>query len=342
MTRITLKDIARHVGVSVMTVSNVVNGNLARVSPDTAVKVTRAVEELGYVPSAAARSLAARRTRLVGLLLPSRPDDVSLLASPHDVAVAGGIEAALRARDHHLMLRGVDGPRDVHDSVQRWALDGIILMGFTDAELGALDLPSGVPTVVVDADFGADPALVHVRSDDFEGGRLAAVHLAALGHRRYAFCGPVHTTSRVISERLRGFQAGLAQAGADPEDFVLIQAETTYDSGTAVGTALGSLPTGERPTAIFATADILAAGLLRGLTGAGVAVPAEVSVVGYDDADLAVFVTPRLTTIAQDTARKGQVAANLLLSVIESAAQPESSGIDVSLVIRESTAPATP
>ncbi|MFB9954697.1 LacI family DNA-binding transcriptional regulator [Cellulomonas denverensis] len=333
LNHVTLKDIAREVGVSVMTVSNVVNGNRGRVSPATAARVERAIADLGYVPNAAAQSLAARRTRLVGLLLPTGSDDASLLASPHDVAVTGAVEAALRHRDHHLMLRGVGTARQVQDSVRRWSLDGVVLMGFTDDEVGALALPTGLPAVVVDATAGGPVA--HVRSDDRAGGLLAGEHLTGLGHTRLLICGPTETTSRVVSERVEGFRT------AAGDRVQVVAAQTTYDDGVVLGTRLAPAVRAGDLTAIFATADILAAGVIRGLTDHGLRVPEDVSVLGYDDADLARYVTPRLSTIAQDTTRKGQVAAELLLELITGeATEPRSELIDVALTARESTGPA--
>ncbi|ARU51492.1 LacI family transcriptional regulator [Cellulosimicrobium cellulans] len=368
MARVTLKDIAREAGVSVMTVSNVVNGNLGRVSPATAREVERIVAVRGYVPNGPAQSLAARRTRLVGLLLPDRADGGSLLGSPHDVAVAGAVEARLRERDHHLMLRGVTHHRDVLDSVQRWNLDGIVVMGFTDDELAALDLPRGVPAVVVDTYVDA-PGAATVRADDLEGGRLAGEHLRALGHREVVLCGPVGTTSQVVRERLAGFRTGLGLDPAAGEGRALVRGETgdgvvlhvvaantTYDDGLDAAARVAAEHPGA--TAVFATADVLAAGISRGLAQAGVRVPDEVSVVGFDDAEIARYVDPPLTTVAQDTALKGRTAADLLLDALDQgtsrprrpapdAARDEPADgptgvtrIDVALVVRASTAPA--
>ncbi|MCG7287436.1 LacI family transcriptional regulator [Cellulomonas sp. ACRRI] len=346
MDTITLKDVAHAVGVSVMTVSNVVNGRLDRVSPATAARVERAVADLGYVPSAAARTLVARRSRLVGLLLPGRPDGVSLLGSPHDVAVTGALEATLRGRDHHLMLRGVGDARDVRDSVRRWGLDGVVLMGFTDAALAGLDLSPTLATVLVDADGGvvrADggPAHARVRSDDRAGGRLAGAHLAGLGHRGLVLCGPVDGASRVVAERLAGFRAAAADAGLAADAVRVAHARTTYDEGVALGGRLAADVRAGDVTAAFATADVLAAGVARGLADAGLRVPEDVSVLGYDDAELARQVTPRLSTVAQDTAGKGRLAAELLLGLVTGEdPAPRSATVPVALVARESTAPA--
>lgn len=337
MPRITLKDIAAEAGVSVMTVSNVVNGNLGRVSPATAAAVEKIVEERGYVPSGAAQSLAARRTRLVGLLLPARADGSSLLGGPHDVSVAGALEGALRERDHHLMIRGVRSAREVQDSIQRWNLDGVVVMGFTDDELQALTLPDDVPTIVVDASVG-DGHAGAVRADDVDGGRLAGEHLRSLGHRRVVFCGPVGTASQVVAGRLEGLRSGLRDG-----DVTLLAANTTYEDGLAAGERIArDQPTA---TAVFATADVLAAGIQAGLARAGRRVPQDVSVLGFDDADIARYVSPSLSTIRQDTAGKGRAAADLLLELIDGAdlraSMPDGTvHLGVELVVRESTGPA--
>jgi LacI family transcriptional regulator len=335
LNRVTLKDIAHEVGVSVMTVSNVVNGHTAHVSPRTAARVRDAIAVAGYVPNAVARSLVAGSARLVGLVLPARSDDISLLVSPHDSAVAGSIEAALRARDYHLILRGATTSNELRDSVQRWALDGIILMGFTDDELRALSLDGQVPTVVIDSGFDEGSPLWHVRSDDFNGGWLAAEHLTSLGHRQLMFCGPVSRGSQVVSDRLAGFRAGATARGIEDQAVSVVDANTTYEAGCVLGTTLAQRA--GRPTGLFATADILAVGLMHGLTLGGLEVPTAVSVVGYDDTELARFVAPRLTTIAQDTTRKGRAAADLLLGAVEGSSPPRSEEIGVTLVVREST-----
>ncbi|WP_051681889.1 LacI family DNA-binding transcriptional regulator [Cellulomonas sp. HZM] len=310
MARVTLKDIAAEAGVSVMTVSNVVNGNSGRVSPATAELVERIVAARGYVPSGPARSLAARRTRLVGLLLPARADGTSLLGSAHDVSVAGALEAALRARDHHVMLRGVATAADVRDSVARWSLDGLVVMGFTDDEVRSLELPA-VPTVLVDAAVPPGTRAAAVRADDADGGRLAGEHLLALGHRRVAFCGPTDVRSQVVDGRLDGLRAALADAGA-PAPLVVV-ANTTYEAGLAAAPAVAA----GGVTAVFASADVLAAGIERGLAAAGVRVPDDVAVVGFDDAEIARYVSPTLSTVAQDTAAKGRAAAELVLGLID-------------------------
>jgi LacI family transcriptional regulator len=344
--RVTLKDIAHEAGVSVMTVSNVVNGNLGRVSAGTAEQVRRVIEARGYVPNGSAQSLAAGRTRLVGLLVPPGTEDQSLLVSAHDVSVVGAVEATLRHHDNHLMLRSAGTADDVRESVRRWNLDGIVVMNYTDAELEALDLPRDTPVVLVDAyerdgadgGAGAVARVARVGSDDAQGGRLAAEHLLALGHRRIVFTGPTTTPSRVVAERLRGFREALETAGVAWDDALVVPANTSFEEGLRAGGVVAV----EHPdaTAVLATADILAAGVSRALTRAGRRVPEDVSVVGYDDTDVAEYVTPSLTTVRQDVVAKGRTAATLLLEMIDGERPDDPARLGVELVVRESTAPA--
>ncbi len=346
MARVTLKDIAHEAGVSVMTVSNVVNGNLGRVSATTADEVRRVIAARGYVPNGSAQSLAAGRTRLVGLLVPPGTEDQSLLVSAHDVSVVGAVETTLRHHDNHLMLRSAGTADDVRESVRRWNLDGIVVMNYTDAELEALDLPRDAPVVLVDAyerDGGADgdagpgARVVRVGSDDAQGGRLAAEHLLSLGHRRIVFCGPTTTPSRVVAERLRGFRDALEAAGVAWDDALVVPANTSFEEGLRAGGVVAA----EHPdaTAVLATADILAAGISRALAKAGRRVPDDVSVVGYDDTDVAEYVTPSLTTVRQDVVAKGRAAATLLLEMIDGERPADPARLGVELVVRESTAP---
>ncbi|OLF19204.1 LacI family DNA-binding transcriptional regulator [Actinophytocola xanthii] len=335
--RVTLKDIANAAGVSMMTVSNVVNGNHARVSAETVDRVQRIVAELGYVPSASARSLAARTSRLVGLLVPAADED-SLTLSPHNTAILGQIERELRKRGYHLLLRGIADPAEVPEALRSWSLDGAILLGFLDEEIDRLSRGAlgRVPVLAIDS-YSGNPLTTGVRSDDFTGARLATTHLIALGHRAILFAGPAFTDVGVVHERFRGFRAALADAAIEWDESLVETANTTHEDGVALGARLpGSHP---HATAVFATADILAIGVMEGLARAGVPVPAAVSVVGFDDLDLSAYVTPKLTTVAQDLAGKAANAVDLLLAAVRHGKRPSAAvTLDVRLVERESTA----
>jgi LacI family transcriptional regulator len=333
--RVTLKDVAEQAGVSLMTVSNVINGNHAKVSPATIARVQQIVGRLGYVPSASARSLATRSSRLIGLLVPSGNDD-SLVLSPHNVAVFAVIERQLRDSGYHLLFRGVSSPGDVDAALKSWNLDGAVLLGFLDEDVDHFQPPAGTPIVALDS-YSPNPRTTGVRSDDFEGGRLAAAHLIEHGHRRIAFAGPAFSDVGVVRQRFDGFRHAHREAGIDWQAGDQASVDTSYERGIELGRALRA----EHPdvTAVFATADILAIGLMEGLRLAGVSVPGQVSVVGFDNVDLGRYVTPKLSTIAQDVGAKASAAVRMLLAEIEGevpAGQPVVLGVE--LIGRESVA----
>ncbi|MCC3763314.1 LacI family transcriptional regulator [Glycomyces sp. TRM65418] len=335
---VTLKDIAAEAGVSLMTVSNVVNGKKARVSEATRERILRIVKDRGYVPSASARSLAARSSRLVGLLVPAR-DEASLTIDPHTVEVVGMLERELRRLDYHLMLRGIAHRAEITEALKSWNLDGAVLLGFQDAEIDRLkaDTIGDVALVAMDS-YSANPLALEVRSDDFGGAELAVAHLVALGHTRIAFAGPGFAATGVVRQRFEGYRTVLAANGIAFDESLVSTVETTHADGLAYGRRLAR----ERPdvTAVFTTADILAIGLIEGLAVEGRSVPGDVSVVGYDDSDLAVYVTPKLTTVAQDLSAKAAEAVRLMMDRLAGNDRPEqATTLEVRLIERGTAAP---
>ena len=213
--RVTLKDIAAEAGVSIMTVSNVVNGNRARVSPETIERVQRIVERRGYVPSASARSLAARSSRLIGLVVPAADED-TLTISPHTVAMLGQIERELRKRHYHLLLRGVAHPAEIAEAVHSWNLDGAVLLGFLDEDVDRLTAQAvgDVAMLAIDS-YSDNPVTTGVRSDDFAGAQMAARHLLERGHRGIVFAGPLFSDVGVVRRRFDGFRKAFDDAGVN-------------------------------------------------------------------------------------------------------------------------------
>ena len=272
--------------------------------------------------------------------LPAADED-SLMISPHNVAIVGQIERELRKGGYHLMLRGISQPAEVAEALQSWSLDGAVLLGFLDEELDRLS-PQAVGKVSLLAidSYSANPLTTGVRSDDYTGALLAARHLLELGHREIVFAGPSFSDVGVVHQRFEGFQAAYAEAGLTWTERLVNVATTTHATGRELGRTLMT----EHPdaTAVFATADILAIGIMEGLTDSGYSVPGDISVLGFDDLDLSEYVTPKLTTIAQDIPRKAAIAVRLLLAAIERKEHPaDPITLDVRLVTRDSTAPIT-
>ncbi|GAA2308726.1 LacI family DNA-binding transcriptional regulator [Glycomyces scopariae] len=335
---VTLKDIAAEAGVSLMTVSNVVNGKQARVSAATRERIMRLVKERGYVPSASARSLAARSSRLVGLLVPAVGES-SLTIDPHTVEVVGMLERELRRLDYHLMLRGISRRGEITEALRSWNLDGAVLLGFNDVVIDRLTAADvgDVALVAMDS-YSENPLALEVRSDDFGGAELAMRHLVGLGHERIAFAGPAFSDTGVVRQRFEGYRKVLAGQGIAFDPALASEVETTHAAGLEYGRRLAA----EHPevTAVFTTADILAIGLIEGLAAAGRSVPGDVSVVGYDNADLAVYVTPKLTTVAQDLPGKAAEAVRLMMDRLAGKDRPEQAvSLDVALIERGTAGP---
>jgi LacI family transcriptional regulator len=335
---VTLKDIAAEAGVSLMTVSNVVNGKRARVSAATRERILRIVKDRGYVPSASARSLAARSSRLVGLLVPAE-GEASLTIDPHTVEVVGMLERELRRLDYHLMLRGIARRAEITEALRSWDLDGAVLLGFQDAEIDRLkaDAVGDVALIAMDS-YSANPLALEVRSDDFGGAELAVRHLVALGHRRIAFTGPAFSATGVVRERFEGYRKVLAENGIPFDEDLVSTVDITHAEGAAHGRRLAA----ERPdvTAVFTTADLLAIGVVEGLAAAGRSVPGDVSVIGYDNADIAAYVTPKLTTVAQDLPGKAAEAVRLMMDRLAGKERPEhATTLGVRLIERGTAAP---
>lgn len=330
-----LSDIAEAAGVSVMTVSNVMNGKRARVSDATIARVREIADRLGYVPNIPARSLAAGRSHIVGALVPVGENN-SLLVSPHTVALIGGIEQHLRHRGYHVLLRGIERAGEIAEAIRGWSLDGAILAEFRESDIDGIRV-DGVPLVAIDS-YSANPRTIGVRTDDRAGGRLAGARLAAAGHRCVLFAGPPVEGSGVVGERYAGFREACLEAGIPADAIEVAEVIPTFLDGRAFAGRLRQ----EHPhvTAVFATADVLAIGIMAGLADAGISVPDDLSIIGFDDLDVSAYVRPGLTTIAQDMDAKVAEASRLILDEIERDEGPRAPvSLGVELVERDTVAP---
>lgn len=331
--RPTINDVARLAGVSKKTVSRVINASPA-VTKETRRQVTEIMVELGYAPDPTARGLALRHSFLVGMIYDNpNPQYV--------VSMQEGMLAALAGTEFELAVHRCDRDaenflRDARRFVERQKLYGVVLTPSVseDDELAAVLREIGCHFVRV-ASVGLDEPQHSFVSNDRIGGLEAARHLTALGHRRIAFVTG-RKGFRSSEERRAGFEEGLAEADLALEAAHTLDGLYTFDSGLQAGRRLAAMS--PRPTAVFAANDQMAVGLLRGLRDAGIAVPRDVSVVGYDDLQVAVVSSPQLTTIHSPTREIGQLAARKLLALGGFSDAPAQEEARPHLVIRESTA----
>ncbi|MBE6475591.1 MAG: LacI family transcriptional regulator [Actinomyces succiniciruminis] len=312
----TLRDVAARAGVSAMTVSNVINGRTGKVSEPTIARVQEAIAALGYVPSAAARSLAGSSSRILALVyeaVPGRP----ALESPYESMFVGVCEQAARAEGYALMLCGASKAEDTVAQLRSWNVSGAIVMATTRMAPSEFLERSGVPAVFIDSYRDGD-GISYVNIDDAGGARMAGERLGSAGHRRVAFVGPTTDIPGVVRERLRGLREGLAAHGGGVERRDVLLTEVGFDEGIA---AAARLTERRSPvTAVFASGDVLALGVAAGLRRAGRRVPDDVSVVGFDGLDLARYVDPPLTTVRQPIRDKATAAVAYLLDELRDGA----------------------
>ena len=326
----TIARVAQEAGVGVGTVSRVINGS-ASVSEATRQRVLDVVAELGYEPNATARALSTGRTRSVGVIAPffTRPSVIERLR---------GVAPLLANSGYQLVLFDVERPEqrtDVFRSVIG-RVDGLLSISLAPdkAELRRL-AAAGIPVVLVDQAHDSIPS---VTVDDVEGGRLATQHLLELGHRWIAFAGDtvdgVHGDS-ASSRRCLGYQRALDEAGLPVRpDLVKLRPH----GREAAGIACDLIALASPPTAVFAASDLQALAMLDALEALGKRVPNDLSVVGFDDVELARYAG--LTTVAQPLEDSGTRGAELLLSALEGDDVLQArQQLSLELVVRGTTAP---
>jgi LacI family transcriptional regulator len=328
-----IRDVARRARVSTATVSRALNRPHS-VSTAVRLRVVRAVEELGYVPHAAARALTTRRSQTIGAIIPTIDNAI----------FAKGIQALnrhLEARDYHALLATSEydpeiEERQARNLVMRGA-DGLIFMGDSHTRrLRAFLRDRGMPYVNTGV-YRREGNEACVGFDNRAAAARAAQHLIELGHRRIAMIAGIRRNNDRATDRVAGVSDALrAQGLALAEDQVL---ECRYDY-TEAGQALRALlARSPRPSAIVCGNDVLALGALFEAQALGVRVPADLSIVGFDDLELARHVRPGLTTMRVPTDQMWRRAADYLLEVLAGRPAVDRYEIEVSLVVRESTGP---
>lgn len=337
MATVSIKDVAARAGVSLGTVSNVLN-RPAAVRAATRARVEAAIAELGFVPNASARQLAAGRSRTIAYL-------VLDATNPFFTDVARGIEEVAKAEGLALFICNSDQDADREDQYLEQLTElrarGVLItaMDYANPRLQRLR-EAGVPVVLVDRAPDDSDEWCTVGVDDVAGGGLAVSHLVEAGHTRLAFVGGPADIPQV---RDRHVGAVRATAAADlPEDALTWIRTTalTIAEGRRAGERLLGLPRRTRPTGIFCANDLLALGLLQHLTQHGVSVPHDVAIVGYDDIEFAAAAAVPLTSVSQPRHLLGQTAARLLADEADPSTKHEHQHVvfPPELVARASTA----
>jgi LacI family transcriptional regulator len=328
--RVTIREVARAAGVSVATVSRVLNES-GPVAGETRDRIRRVAGEMRYIPNDAARSLSMRRTGTLGVLLPD------LYGEFFSEVIRGLDQAAQRARFHLLLSSSHNNRDDIEAALQamRGRVDGLVVMSpHIDVAVLAANLPESLPAVMLNT-AQSTPEFDTLSIDNFGGARAMVAHLAEHGHRRIAMVrGP--EPNHDAEERLRGYRTALADAGLDADAELEVEGDFTEDGGFRAVHRLLAL--GRPPTAIFAANDSTAIGAMSALREAGISVPGEMAVAGFDDIPISRYVTPALSSVRVSINDLGARAMEQLVRAVEEQNNHERTHqtLPTSLVIRGS------
>lgn len=313
--KVTIKDIAALTGVSVTTVSNVINGNTHKTSDETIAKIKKVIAEQGYIPNYSARSLVKKQSKLIGVIIPqTEAENQVILENPFYSELVSGIEAKLREKGYYMMLTGVDVDKSYMDVFVNWNLDGAIILGVYKEKFYEQLKKVNVPILLVDS-YIDDDYYYKIGIDDEYGGYLATKYLAESGHKRIGIVTGKIRKDGVEDKRFLGYKKALEEAGIAYDESIVLHGHVDYDYGIEAGekisTMLGDM------SAVFVTADVVAAGVITGLHNKDVSVPEDLSVMGFDNIPIAKMIVPGLTTIDQNIYEKGVKSIEKLISVIE-------------------------
>jgi DNA-binding LacI/PurR family transcriptional regulator len=331
---VSLKDIAERAGVSLATVSNVVNG-YRPVGEQTRVKVQQAIDELGYSPNLSARHLRRGRTGLIALAIPE-------LNNPYFAELAGAAIREAAGLGYTLVMEDTAGDREreltLADGSRQHIIDGLI---FSPVQIGrdeVLARTSTTPLVLI-GEGVYDVPHDHIAIDNIAASHVAVQHLVSLDRRRIAFIGaPADINRASAALRVRGYREALAAAGL-PYDPALVAGTSLFGRVDGLLAMRALLARDELPDAVFAYNDLIAIGAMRAIGEAGLRVPDDVAVIGIDDIEEGRFSTPTLTTISPDKEHIGRLAVQALIARVEGKPvdPPRESQPPFRLVTREST-----
>lgn len=315
-------------GVSVMTVSRVVNKQYSKVSKETIEKIEAIIEKSGYVPNLSARSLSSKSSKIIAIIL--RDEVENVLHNAYNAEMVGYICRQVQERGYTPMLYSVTDYHDVSLRLRTWTAEGAIFFGMFDYEIDLIQEQNKMPLVFTDS-YSDVRQMTNIGIDDYKGGQLAAQHFLDKGHREIAFLAYNLSGKGVDVQRLNGFRDTLEKAGLGLPQHRIYTDHELKEKMTAAFAQKNPI------TAIATTADILAIRLMEVLKNIGLSIPQDCSIIGFDNLYFSTFTTPKLTTISQDIALKAKLAVEILFRHIENPGFPaENIALDLALIERES------
>lgn len=339
--RVTVRDIAKVAGVSVASVSNVLNG-VDKVSEETRERIIQVMLDLDYHPNLVARSLSKRKSDMIGLLLPitdEGPSSTSLLLrdNPFYGELLSGVEAKASEYGYDVLIKGIRSGESCRDWILKRNLDGAIFLGNYSEVLSEEMQGLGKRLVLVDCYDEGTQIHSTIGIDDENGGYLAAKHLLENGHRKIALVASNVNLDGPIRRRYLGFKKAMEEFGITQTDDLVLLDELSFDGGYRIGKKLLKR---NDITAVFAVGDVMAFGILKAMYEVGKQIPEDLSIVGFDNTKGCEYSKPALTSVDQPVYDRGRMAVEALAAAIkEENPTLTHKTLPVSLKIRNSVAP---
>ncbi|MCL2052643.1 MAG: LacI family transcriptional regulator [Lachnospiraceae bacterium] len=310
---VTIKEVAEEAGVSIATVSYVLNKKKA-ISQDTTQRVMEAISKLGYVPNLSARSLSSNDSLLIGVLVPqTEPGSTMMFQNGFYGEILGAIECEARINGYHLIVSGTDPEESYLDLARKRNLDGIIAIGVYPSDFYLEASSHDIPLVLVDS-YCSGQHHHCVRIDDVYGSYLATKYLTDMGHQDIAFfCGKLRNDG-VMQKRLEGYRQALEKRKIPFRKELVFEGLIDFESGINLANKLidQKMPA----TAVLTAADILAIGAIKAFSARKINVPDDISIMGFDDLEVSKYIPPGLTTVKQQISLKGKRAVEILVQSI--------------------------
>lgn len=339
--RVTVRDIAKVAGVSVASVSNVLNG-VDKVSEETRERIIQVMLDLDYHPNLVARSLSKRKSDMIGLLLPitdEGPSSTSLLLrdNPFYGELLSGVEAKASEYGYDVLIKGIRSGESCRDWILKRNLDGAIFLGNYSEVLSEEMQGLGKRLVLVDCYDEGTQIHSTIGIDDENGGYLAAKHLLENGHRKIALVASNVNLDGPIRRRYLGYKKAMEEFGITQTDDLILLDELSFDGGYRIGKKLLKR---NDITAVSAVGDVMAFGILKAMYEVGKQIPEDLSIVGFDNTKGCEYSKPALTSVDQPVYDRGRMAVEALVSAIrEENPTLTHKTLPVSLKVRNSVAP---
>lgn len=312
--RVTIRDVAAEANVSVATVSYVLNGK-KKVSEQTKQKVLDVIDKLGFIPDLNARGLSVKDTKLFGIVVPqTEPGSRLMFHNLFYSELLGSIEYAARKRGYHVIISATDVTEDYLQLIQERNLAGVIIVGTYQNQFFDRLNKLEVPVVLIDSYCKYD-YFHKLRLDDEYSTYLATNYMISKGHRRIALVTGSIQEDGVMQKRYKGFLKAMKEKNIEFDQHNLYETTVDYESGIQVAEKIAA--SNDNITAVVATADVMAIGMMKGFFEKGIRIPDQISIIGFDDLDISRFMTPGLTTVRQPISQKGERAVELLVENIE-------------------------